>query len=172
LTGGEVLVLRSQISGWAESLEDGVLWDPSTGRLTSIDSPTASIDFGSTLTPLADGLALHVGAPAPELWNARERQWTKLAPPGSPVRGHVAVRLDDARVLIAGGDVEVENQPDAKRIALASAGGFGAVLLVIGAIRAVRVFRPSVPVVVVAFLLASAAALAMYALLSVPRGGG
>ncbi len=172
LSGGEVLVLRRQISGWAGATEDAASWDPSTGQITSIDPPSASVDSGSTLTPLADGMALHVGTPVPELWSAREQHWTTLAPPGSPVRGHVAVRLDEGRVLIAGGDVEVERHFDAERTVLASAGGLGALLLVMGAFLAIRSLRPSVPVLVLATLLAGTAGVALYVFLSVSRGGG
>jgi hypothetical protein len=172
LTGGEVLVLRRVSTGLSTGLHDATLWDPATGHLRSIEPPMASIEDGSTLTPLEGGLALLVGAPAPELWSARESAWAKLPAPDSPLRHSIAVRLDGHHVLIAGGDGKVESHFDTGPILTSAASGLGVLVLLIGAIAAVRAFRPSIIVLVVTILIACFVAGAIYAFLSVPRGGG
>jgi hypothetical protein len=172
LSGGEVLVLRSESHGWNDSLQEAALWDPSTGQMTTIAPPNAGVDDGSTLTALAGGLALHVGARAPEVWDPGERGWATVARPSSPLRGHIAVRLDDGHVLVAGGDGDEETHVDPTHAVRASVEGLGLLLLVMGAIAAVGVARPSIVVVGLAAFLAGTAALALYVLFTLPRGGG
>jgi hypothetical protein len=39
LRGGEVLVLREVLNDWRGTVRDAALWDPGTGRLSTVDSP-------------------------------------------------------------------------------------------------------------------------------------
>jgi hypothetical protein len=161
LTTGEVLVLRTSTT--AERVAS--LWDPATGRLASIDPPSAGLEY-STLTSLPDGLALHVGAPRPELWSPGERRWISLlAPRGSPLRNHVAVRLADGDVLIAGGD-QPATRVDRHNAWMLGVGALGILALLAGAVVAIRARRPSAGALVAAVVSACAAAGVLLAILS------
>jgi hypothetical protein len=138
-----------------------------------IDAPAgAQMEDGSTLTPLAGDRALFVGALSPALWSGQDHRWITLTSPPSPLRGHVAIRLGDGNVLVAGGDGDAVSRGDRSAIALALAAGLGVLLLLAGTIVAVRAIRPPLGVLVLAVFLASVAAVAIDAVLSVPRGGG
>jgi hypothetical protein len=105
LAGGDVLAIRTGPEPAA------MLWSPTTSRLTPAAAPRANVE-ASTLTALADGRALHVGGPAPEVFGPAELAWVGLPSPRSPVSWHGAVRLADGRVLIAGGQGPDEMRPD------------------------------------------------------------
>jgi hypothetical protein len=171
LTGGEVLVVREVLNGWEGTLRDAALWDPATGELTSMAAPTSSV-VGSTLTALADGLALHAGDPAPELWTSSDRTWLKLPVPTSPVQNHVAVRLDETHVLLAGGDGPIESHREATHVWIAALAGLAALVLLIGGFAVARAARFPVAMLAAALLLAGLVATLLSVYASIPRGGG
>jgi hypothetical protein len=171
LTGGQVLVVREVLNGWQGTSRDAALWDPATGQLTPTDPPRSSV-LRSTLTALTDGLALHAGDPAPELWSASEKAWLKLPLPMSPLRDHVAVRLDGSHVLLAGGDGPLEGHREASHVWIAALAGLGALALLLGGFAVAHAVRISPALPTAALLLAGLVATLLYLYASIPRGGG
>ena len=106
----------------------------------------------------SEGTEFQVFSPRTASWERTATTWWGMA-------------FADGDVLVAGGDGAGVSRVERSAIALALAGGLGVLLLVTGAILAVRAARPHLAVLVLAVLLASVAALALYAVF-VPRGGG
>lgn len=79
--------------------------DTLPGRALAPGALVVGRSDGHTLTVLDDGRVLVVGASdAVELWDPRDRRSRLVAPLPEARAGHVAVRLLDGRVLVAGGE--------------------------------------------------------------------
>jgi hypothetical protein len=112
LPGGRVLVAGGQ-SATGLDLATAEVWSPATGLFAA----TGSLPTGrraTSATPLLDGRVLVVGGantsggPAPTLadaylYDAVTGAFTPTGTPAIARHGHVAVRLRDGRVLVAGG---------------------------------------------------------------------
>jgi hypothetical protein len=108
LPGGKILLVggENEDLGWfiAE------LYDPSSGKFTTLGLTTTGRDYGHTATLLRDGTVLVAGGQLPEslasteVYDPATGLFTKAADMTSPRFLHTATLLMDGRVLMVGGE--------------------------------------------------------------------
>jgi N-acetylneuraminic acid mutarotase len=117
LADGRVLVLGTDIDIVAGMT--GEIYDPSTGRWSTTARATAIPSEGFTVTPLSSGIVLVVGRGA-QLYDPTSDRWSPAGTMATSRTEHIATRLPDGRVLVAGGGggLEIYN-PDSNSWSLA-----------------------------------------------------
>jgi hypothetical protein len=169
LSDGKVLVLRDGSRGKPQA----ALWWPATGFVAELAPPAARV-YKSSLTALPDGRALHV-APTTEVFSLADHKWTEVeGPPGATGSDHATVLLSDGRILVTGGTLEPRYRL-ARRIVVESLLAGATVLgALVGAVLAVREYKPSAAQLAVAISSACTAAGsiagALYVLSQLARG--
>ncbi len=110
LPDGKWLLLGGRSAG--EALSNGWVWDPATGRITTLSSKLKRSRAWHTATMLPDGTVLIFGGVGTdqeivqraELYNPDKQDFSALELNGvQPRARHTATLLPDGRVLIAGG---------------------------------------------------------------------
>src|SRR5262249_32704911 len=109
LRNGKVLLVGGENEDFGWFIAE--LYDPSTGKFTTLGLMTTSRGYGHTATLLRDGGVLIAGGQEPgsiastELYNPATGIFTYVADMTSPRFLHTATLLMDGRVLIVGGSV-------------------------------------------------------------------
>jgi hypothetical protein len=128
LTDGRVLVVggSASLEGAPIEVNSTEIFDPASGRWLDAGHLTEP-RVGATLVALADGGALLVGGllafdagdfgvslvptPTAERFDPRSGAWSRTSESPTAAAGQTVVTLADGRVLVAGGDITV-NEPD------------------------------------------------------------